>query len=96
MPETAEPSRELLQSEDYLVWSNEHRAWWKPGGHGYTRGLVEAGRFTRANALRICSDAIPSSAHVGSIAEIPVRLADVAEFIDAQIVPRCMMEHQYD
>jgi hypothetical protein len=87
-----EPSEELLKSEDYLVWSHEHGAWWASGGYGYAKGLMGAGRFTRDQALTICRDAIPSSASLGAIAEIPVRLADVAEFSKGQIVPMAFMK----
>ena len=82
MPET---------SDDYLIWSNEHRKWWKAGARGYTTGLLGAGRYSREAALQICRDAIPSSSHVGAVAEIPVRLADVAEFTRGAMVPACMM-----
>lgn len=37
----------------YLVWSNEHRAWWGPDHRGYTRIIGKAGRYDRAEALRI-------------------------------------------
>ena len=37
----------------YLVWSNEHRAWWAPGERGYTRIIERAGRYRRADALQI-------------------------------------------
>lgn len=39
----------------YLVWSNEHHAWWKPDERGYTRIIERAGRYTRAAALTIAS-----------------------------------------
>lgn len=29
----------------FLVWSTFRRAWWRPGGEGYTRLRAEAGRF---------------------------------------------------
>ena len=35
----------------YLVWSNEHGAWWRTHAHGYTLHLKEAGRFTRKEAI---------------------------------------------
>lgn len=39
----------------YLVWSNEHGAWWGPGGHGYRgRDFWYAGRFTRDEAVVNC------------------------------------------
>ena len=68
-------------TDDYLIWSNEHAAWWRAGNRGYSRGLAYAGRYTREQALAICRNAIPTAAHIGIISEIPVRLADVEEFL---------------
>lgn len=38
----------------YLIWSEEHGAWWRPGDRdfvwGYTHFMTEAGRFTKADA----------------------------------------------
>lgn len=28
-----------------LLWSDEHRAWWRPDGMGYTRRVEEAGLY---------------------------------------------------
>lgn len=39
----------------YLIWSNEHRAWWRANSAGYTTSLTEAGRYTRPEALDLCS-----------------------------------------
>ncbi len=39
----------------YLVWSNEHKAWWGAGHRGYTRFIERAGRYDRAEALKIAS-----------------------------------------
>lgn len=74
----------------YLVWSNEHIGWWRPGSRGYTRGLDLAGRYSRDEALHICRAAIPQAAHIGVISEIPVRLADVEEFLANQMIPRAI------
>jgi hypothetical protein len=41
----------------YLIWSNEHRAWWRPQRQGYTSSIHEAGQYSRENALKICSNA---------------------------------------
>jgi len=41
----------------YLIWSNEHRAWWRDNRCGYTTRLAEAGFYTREDALAICTDA---------------------------------------
>lgn len=42
---------------DYLIWSNEHTAWWKPAHRGYTTVIHEAGRYTSAEADRIVAAA---------------------------------------
>lgn len=28
-----------------LIWSDEHRAWWRPDGMGYTTKVAEAGLY---------------------------------------------------
>lgn len=64
----------------YLIWSNEHRAWWEADGHGYTKSLAGAGRFSRVVALTICQKAIPgTAARRGLLPELPVLAADVLE-----------------
>lgn len=40
-------------SDWYLVWSNEHRCWWRPGSRGYTQKIESAGRFDRDEAIKI-------------------------------------------
>ena len=42
---------------EFLIWSIEHTAWWRPGRCGYTRKLAEAGRYSRAEAADIVEDA---------------------------------------
>ena len=42
---------------EYLVWSNEHRAWWHPDRCGYTTSIEQAGRYTRTAAIAIASNA---------------------------------------
>lgn len=37
----------------YLVWSNEHRAWWGADRRGYTRVIERAGRYDRDEAFSI-------------------------------------------
>lgn len=68
----------------YLIWSNEHRAWWGPGECGYVPQLSKAGRYTRERAIDICRNALGTAGHLGQLgqlAEIPVRLEDVKEFL---------------
>lgn len=45
------------QIRDWLIWSLEHEAWWKPGKSGYTRNVLEAGRYTQLEAIEICHEA---------------------------------------
>ena len=71
-------------TETYLIWSAEHQSWWGPGGCGYYRQLSRAGRYTRQQALDICTRAIPGTAErYGKLPELPVRLADVEAMVMA-------------
>lgn len=39
----------------YVIWSNEHRAWWRADSQGYTVSLASAGRYSRTEAISIAS-----------------------------------------
>ncbi|HEY2617007.1 MAG TPA: hypothetical protein VGI78_06690 [Acetobacteraceae bacterium] len=68
----------------YVIWSHEHGRWWGPGGCGYETRLAQAGRYTREQALHICRIAVPGAAYrMSALPELPVRLADVEEFVAA-------------
>lgn len=41
----------------WLIWSNEHKGWWKSGNHGYTRDVASAARFTFEEACEKLHDA---------------------------------------
>ena len=41
----------------YLVWSNEHDAWWKPNRRGYTHDVWGAGRYAETEAAEVCRKA---------------------------------------
>ena len=70
-------------NELYLVWSHEHGAWWGPYGNGYMRSLAAAGRYSHAEALRICIREIPgTSQDLGALPELPVRETDVLALRD--------------
>jgi hypothetical protein len=43
------------QSKVWLVWSNEHRAWWAPDRCGYRQRVDEAGRYTCEEAMACCA-----------------------------------------
>ena len=38
----------------WMIWSNEHRAWWRPSSCGYTRKIEEVGLYSYAEAKSIC------------------------------------------
>ena len=64
-------------SDTYLVWSHEHGAWWGPARCGYERKLSQAGRYSHAEALDICTRAIPGTSRaLRTFPELPVREAD--------------------
>lgn len=63
----------------YLIWSNYHRAWWRPNSGGYTTFLKCAGRYSREDALAICKSARDGWPLDGGPSEIPVVAADAEE-----------------
>lgn len=42
--------------DEYLIWSNERRGWWKANRHGYTLRIDEAARFSETEAQKIAAD----------------------------------------
>lgn len=71
-----QPIPELREGERYVIWSNEHAAYWGPGSCGYTRSLKEAGRYSRQHAVQVCFDARGGWNGSGPPPEIPVRERD--------------------
>lgn len=55
---TPTPSPDLV-GPPWLVWSNEHNAFWRPNRCGYTRLIDQAGRYSKAEAEAICHAAQP-------------------------------------
>jgi hypothetical protein len=41
----------------YLIWSNEHNAWWRANRIGYTPQVEFAGRYSLEESIRICNSA---------------------------------------
>lgn len=68
------------EAQKYLIWSNEHVAWWRPASMGYTVSIEHAGRYSRDEAMEICR-----GANFGFMQddenpnEIPVLEVDAAE-----------------
>jgi len=43
--------------KEWQIWSNEHRAWWMPYRHGYTKSRGLAGLYSFEEASEICANA---------------------------------------
>lgn len=41
----------------WVIWSNEHHAWWRDGSLGYTSDLLSAGIYTEDTAKGIVDEA---------------------------------------
>lgn len=67
-------------TNEYLVWSNEHSAWWGPNNAGYYGSIEAAGRYSREDALKICIDARGGRRYNQNPSEMPVILADAELF----------------
>lgn len=65
---------------DYVVWSNEHCAWWGPNRAGYYTHLSAAGRYTRDDALRICRGARGGREFNSNPSEVPILFIDAENF----------------
>ena len=63
----------------YLIWSNEHGAWWRPNSAGYTTFLESAGRYPRDRAIEIAARARDGWRPGTPPPEIAVAEADVLE-----------------
>jgi hypothetical protein len=56
--------------DEYLIWSEEHGAWWRPASAGYTTSMAKAGRYT----LKVAQDITDNANGGGTFCEVPVRL----------------------
>lgn len=71
---------EIKDGGEYLVWSNEHGAWWRPNSHGYTTYAKAAGVYSFAEALSISWQARDGWAKDGvSPSELMVPLEGIPE-----------------
>lgn len=66
-------------SATYLIWSNEHRAWWRQGRWGYTPDIADAGHYDRAEAMAICRQAQDGRGFDKNPNEIAIPVADAIE-----------------
>ena len=51
-------------TEQFLIWSWEHLAWWNPQHRGYTEQLALAGRYSFEDAADIVIGHIPAGEEV--------------------------------
>lgn len=65
----------------FLIWSNEHRAWWRPNSQGYTADIGMAGVYTEDSMREICAGATLHWDQAPN--ELPVRAEDLPD--DARI-----------
>ena len=65
--------------EPYLVWSNEHRSWWRANSQGYAKSIEEAGVYTREEAVNIARTSRDGWFVDRTPDEIPVAVADIPE-----------------
>lgn len=71
--------KEIEAAPMYLIWSNEHHAWWRAAGAGYTDLVSRAGRYTRDEAFKrsFQRDRTPDS----PLPEIPIREDDANDLM---------------
>jgi hypothetical protein len=46
-----------MSDQLYVIWSEEHGAWWRPKASGYTHFLRQAGRYTQAQVEVVVEEA---------------------------------------
>ncbi len=76
-------------TEKFLIWSHEHKQWWRPNHIGYTDKVSEAGRYTEAEAGRATVHVIPPGIEV-AVSEI------VAERHNARLIYGILLLHTED
>lgn len=62
----------------WVVWSNEHMAWWRPNERGYSTDLRGAGLYIEADAKRC--EGMRSPMHDGRVPEIAMPLSEAIRF----------------
>lgn len=61
----------------YLIWSNEHRQWWRPNSMGYTSNISEAGLYSQGAMREIIKGATLDWHQAPN--ELPVRAIDLPD-----------------
>lgn len=63
----------------YLIWSNEHRAWWRANAQGYTTSHERAGRYTREEAVK--HSRARDQEDDKPLPELPIREVDLKDIL---------------
>jgi len=84
----AQEIRRLMYQADYLIWSNQHRAWWKANSMGYAVDIIHAGIYSHAATMDICTGANIAYSGKKPPDELPVRIADLPAPIAARFKTR--------
>jgi hypothetical protein len=68
-----------MSDSQYLIWSNEPHAWWRPNKRGYTMDHRRAGRYPKEVAISCCRDRDQCPGEAPP--ELPIREADLSEIL---------------
>ena len=79
------PTQEGVKDDEYLVWSNEHCAWWRANSCGYTVHVEAAGVYGRDEALKISHKGRDGWTIDRRPDEVPIRLSDLPEHVRAAL-----------
>lgn len=72
------PTLGRFLKHDYVrIWSGEHQAWWRPGGHGYVAEALYAG-------IWVFYEAVKQTHHCGPEKEIEFFSTDAFERVCVQ------------
>lgn len=63
---------------EWMIWSNEHGAWWRPNKWGYTNVFSEAGKYSEKEMKEILEQANQVEYGGGNPPEVGVLVADWA------------------
>lgn len=66
--------------KQYVIWSNEHRMWWRANNHGYCTDIGQAGIYMHGDALDIVENAtMHQDAHKEALNELAICIDDLPE-----------------
>jgi hypothetical protein len=80
----------------FVIWSNEHRAWWGPGERGYTSDLAKAGRYPFHHAAEICYCAGPGSLSLPCSADGGIVPSEIMLPVEHALVSMLWHRQHYD